>query len=540
MRVAVISLSLTLTFCALLSDIGQAANTTVSRSEARTWRADLAYLAEQLPKRHANAFHSVTRQQFEQAVARLHRRIPSLSRDHIVVEFMRLLAMIGDGHTTFADLSAVGWRILPVWFYVFVDGLFIQAATQEHADLAGARVIKIGELSAEQAMHMTNPLVPGENEMFVKAWMPTVLNVAEILHALGISRDKGAISLIIEKDGRRRTVVLQPIDPRVNTKWVDAGDSTSAPKPLWLKDPENHYWFEYLSDAQTLYLQFNQTQNKPDESFADFCQRVFEFVDRHTVERFVLDIRMNTGGRGSLNRPLLLGLMAAKKISQRGKLFTIIGRRTFSAAMGLAIELEKYTNTLFVGEPTGATLNGYGEGVFLKLPHSGLAVQYSALHFQSNPTDTRRWIAPQLAAELSSEDYRANRDRAMEAILNYRPERSLRSMMLDALASGRLDGALQTYREFKSNALHKFVDTEPELRRVGYRLFEMNRPNDALEIFKLNVAEHPRSANAHDDLADAYTRSGNKTLAIKNYEQSLKLNPKNWNAMDRLKELGRK
>ena len=56
-------------------------------------------------------------------------------------------------------------------------------------------------------------------------------------------------------------------------------------------------------------------------------------------------------------------------------------------------------------------------------------------------------------------------------------------------------------------------------------------------MFKLNVGLHPDSGNAYDSLAEAYMRSGQKDLAIENYNKSLEKNPKNEHARDKLKEL---
>jgi hypothetical protein len=56
------------------------------------------------------------------------------------------------------------------------------------------------------------------------------------------------------------------------------------------------------------------------------------------------------------------------------------------------------------------------------LPHSGLCRTASALWWQySDPRDDRPWIAPDIPAALWSEDYAANRDPAVEAILRYVP-----------------------------------------------------------------------------------------------------------------------
>src|SRR5215208_1868306 len=76
----------------------QKANQVLALSKAQ-WHEDLQYFARELPKRHKNLFHTVSREQFERAVADLDAAIPSLQGDQIVVRMLHLTAMIGDGHT---------------------------------------------------------------------------------------------------------------------------------------------------------------------------------------------------------------------------------------------------------------------------------------------------------------------------------------------------------------------------------------------------------------------------------------------------------
>jgi Flp pilus assembly protein TadD len=60
---------------------------------------------------------------------------------------------------------------------------------------------------------------------------------------------------------------------------------------------------------------------------------------------------------------------------------------------------------------------------------------------------------------------------------------------------------------------------------------------DAIAIFKRNVQEYPESWNVYDSLGEAYMKTGQKALAIANYEKSLELNPKDQNGVDMLKKL---
>jgi tetratricopeptide (TPR) repeat protein len=157
------------------------------------------------------------------------------------------------------------------------------------------------------------------------------------------------------------------------------------------------------------------------------------------------------------------------------------------------------------------------------------------------PGDDSPWKAPQLAAELTSEDYRTNRDPVMEIILNYKPCPPLDETMLDIILKQGMEAAIRHYREFKADPMNAYVDTVWPLRVVGRVLMNVHkRFPDAIEIFKFNIAEHSRSDFALFTLGEAYERSGDLKQAFEYYEKSLALNPKNWELVDRLKALREK
>jgi len=161
-------------------------------------------------------------------------------------------------------------------------------------------------------------------------------------------------------------------------------------------------------------------RDKPDEKFSDFCRRSFKFINENEVEALIIDIRSNSGGNGLLNQPLIHEIIKCEKINEKGKLFTIIGRGTVSAAMMLTVDLERHTRTIFVGEPTPASPNEISETNLITLPYSQLLVSASCIYWQNSLAwDRRIWIAPDIIAEMSSEDFKSNVDPAMNAILSY-------------------------------------------------------------------------------------------------------------------------
>lgn len=525
----------------------------ISAAEAEKWREDLRFMAEEMPKRHKNLFHAMTREQYETAVKTLNERIPSLTRNQIIVEFTRIVAMVGDGHTSIAGMMSdpkIGFRSYPLRLHFFKDGLFVMTASPEHSAAVGARVVKVGNASAEQAFNAIKGLVfhDHNNEFGLKASAPFVLVTPEVLHAVGLVEDMEKAQFVVEKDGKQMILELKPVvstDREAHSVWdyikpqgwVDARDAASAPTPLWLKNVRDLFWFEYLADSKTVYVQFNGVADKENETVADFSKRLFAFVEKNPVDRLILDLRWNGGGNNYLNKPLIVGLIKSK-VDERGKFFTIISRYTFSAAQNLVNELEKYTNTIFVGEPTGENVNFYGDAARIELPNSKLIVRASTLWWQNlDPRDRRLWTGPQIAAELTSKDYFTNNDPALKAILNYSPKKELTEQLMDAFSANDVQLAAKRFREFKNDPANTYLNTEATMNSFGYKLMGMKRLDEAIEIFKLNTEAYPQSSNVWDSLGEAYMNKGNKELAIKNYEKSLELDSSNGNAVQMLKRL---
>jgi hypothetical protein len=523
----------------------------VDRAEAERWREDLRFMVQEMPKFHNDLFHTMTREQFDAAVKKLDERIPTLARHQIIIEMARITAMVNDGHTNIYPTRdpKIGFRQLPVKLYFFKDGLFVRAVTNEHTRLVGAKVVRIGSASVEEAYKAVREIIGKDNEMDARFFAPHLLAMPEVLHALGLSDSPETVKFTFEIGGKQSTVELKPFgaaemmaadtDKSWMPKegWTDARGGKDS-KAFWLKDAENKFWYEYFSESKTVYVQFNEVHDKEGETIEAFSKRLFDFVEANPVERFILDLRLNRGGNGGLNKPLLLGLIKCAKINQRGKFFTVIGRSTFSAAQFLVNDLEKYTNTIFVGEPSGSKGNIYGDSRKIFLPNSRITVRVSVYFWQDwDPWDTREWTAPELTAELSSEDYRQNNDPALKMILAYVPQKSLTALLDESLTKGGIDLAVKNFKEFTDNPVNKYASTEQPLLEAGQRLLNEKKYDQAATLFEINAARNPNSYRAYFALGEAYSRIGKNELAIENFEKSLRLNPKDYDVIQRYKEM---
>ncbi|CAN5795310.1 hypothetical protein BH24GEM1_BH24GEM1_03360 [soil metagenome] len=519
----------------------------------RQWREDLAYLARELPRRHKHLFHTMRREQFDSALAVLDRKLPTLARHQVIVELARIVALVGDGHTNVAPTRdpKIGFRTYPVKLYFFKDGLFVRSAARKYADLVGAKVVRLGRLTTSQAYDAVRELIGRDNEMSARYFAPALLVMPEILHAIGAIDDPDNVPLLLEQAGARTVAVLEPSgsaammpsDTDVSwvpeSGWVDMRGVDGPRTPLWLRgDPRDNLRLEYLPESRTAYVQYNRVGDQPDETIAAFAGHLRAFLDSATVDRLVLDLRLNRGGDGTLNQPLLLSLIRSPKLEGPGRLFVLIGRSTFSAAQFLVHDLEEYTDTVFVGEPTAGKPNSYGDSRRITLPNSGVTVRASIFYWQrSHPLDERPWKGPDVAAELTSRDYRTNVDPPMREVLAYRPEPPLAERMRGAFAAGDSAGALKLHLAYKADPRHAYADTELELNALGYELLRQGRHGHAIVVLQLNTADHPGSSNAFDSLGEAYLESGRREEAIRSYERALALDPANENAVRMLEKL---
>ena len=98
------------------------------------------------------------------------------------------------------------------------------------------------------------------------------------------------------------------------------------------------------------------------------------------------------------------------------------------------------------------------------------------------------------------------------------------------------DHANAVYTDFKTGDAD-FKLEEGKVNDWGYSLLMDNHLSEAIEIFKFNIVLNPESANAYDSLGEAYAKSGQKDLAIANYEKSLAKNPDNAHAREQIEKL---
>ncbi|MEQ1933555.1 MAG: hypothetical protein ABL962_06715, partial [Fimbriimonadaceae bacterium] len=397
----------------------------MSRDEA--WRYDLWLYSREFRRIHLNASQKSTKEQLDLFVNSLNLEIPKLSDHQIRMRFMKLSAMIGDGHTILRGFDPAKAMQAPLAVFRFDDGYRIIAIEKSKSALLGAKIVKVAGHDAEEVLKASSPYTAKDNSMGDLAISPRYFVNAELLKGLGWLADTAAINYeVVDVNGKVSTLILATkAGPALAADLV--GIETSLPAvPLFLKDRSKPYWFEYLADTKTVYFQYNSVRNITEEPLTKFAEKLFEFIETNDVENLIVDARWNGGGNTFLSRPLVKGIISSKKVNRPGHLFVITGRHTFSAAQNFVTDLERSCEATFVGEPSGSSPNFTGESVLGTLPYSGMTYSISDLYWQRSwPMDARNWIAPDLPAPPSFADLRLGLDSAFEAIRAFLMKKSV-------------------------------------------------------------------------------------------------------------------
>ena len=125
---------------------------------------------------------------------------------------------------------------------------------------------------------------------------------------------------------------------------------------------------------------------------------------------------------------------------------------------------------------------------------------------------------------------------AQEYAWNYKFEGDIPTLGIIARVHGA-QAALDRYAELRKTGELQAERAEASLNQLGYSLLYSGHEKDAITVFQRNVQENPKSSNVYDSMGEAYAKIGEKDLAIASYEKSLQLDPKNQNAVERLKKL---
>ncbi|HEX5284681.1 MAG TPA: hypothetical protein VFW30_11240 [Bryocella sp.] len=407
-------------FCARLPALQSIAQpSTTPRLSSEQWHEDLKYLATELPKRHANAFHLLSETKFAEEVKQLDGALDHLDRDQIFVGMDRIENSIGDGHT-YIRVPAEA-PVFPVHFERFGEDYRL-VSTQDvpgAREALGGRLVSIDDTPVERAHELLLTLTPADETQSLRDVRATaLLNDGMVLHGLGITRERDAVRYVVRTDrGDDVTVEYhgEANEPRgaANTEILKPGWMSAVGHPaLYLQHADEGFWCTYLPESRTGYCNFRSYTDLKHTSRA-----LTELVKQNHPENLVIDLRLNPGGDWDLGLKYVVNpIRRMARINRSGHLFVLIGPRTFSAAMANAEHFRKRTKAILVGQPIGEKPNSYQEAREMVLPNSRWVARYS-VRFYRFVNGGENLIRPDQEIPESWEDFEKGRDPVMDWVV---------------------------------------------------------------------------------------------------------------------------
>ncbi|WP_111710120.1 serine hydrolase domain-containing protein [Lutibacter citreus] len=102
------------------------------------------------------------------------------------------------------------------------------------------------------------------------------------------------------------------------------------------------------------------------------------------------------------------------------------------------------------------------------------------------------------------------------------PKYQIEKEMAKKILGEDIDKGIRVYHELKSDTI-QYSTSEGTINGLGYRLLGEDKIDAALEVFKLNTEEYPKSANTYDSYGDALIKKGDSINALKNYKRCFKI-----------------
>jgi hypothetical protein len=537
-----------------LASVLFAFSATGSGANTVTWQEDLDYLVGAIEQVHPNPFTKIGRAEFESKVDVLRNSISGMSDEEVSLEFMRLVALLEDGHSFVEPIAGNQFdREFPFRLYRFLDGVFITAIGKEHSRYAGSQVLKIGGMDVEEVWRRSAALLGADNRLGALSNAPLLLSNATVLRLLGVTDQEDTLELVVRpKDASgNETLQFDAIESEFDfsyrywgeiwgpayekANYVTAFDGRSSDDfygdnsdlPLHLRN-RKAYWAHFDAPGNFADIQINNMTetNQDGQSFADFVSSVFEGIDQTAADKVIVDLRYNIGGDGSLVNTFVHELIRHDAVNQKGNLYVVAGRATFSAGVMLVHALQEHTQATFVGEPPGAHFQQYGDATSFTLPSGRLKVHLSTIYHQlSSYTLDQDAMQIEFPAQFSSRHYFDGQDPALDLILTDR-----RLTVLEVFENEGATAGLDAYRRERDRLGN--VDwwtpfTLQDIGELGDRFRQNERWDDALAVYELGLERNSTDWRYWSRLAELHDELGHNLEAIKYFEGALASDPFN-------------
>lgn len=197
----------------------------------------------------------------------------------------------------------------------------------------------------------------------------------------------------------------------------------------------------------------------------------------------------------------------------------------------------------YSGKTNDGEYTGYGFGWFLQynpgeprvINHSGGWVGF--VTFLHNEVDTKSGFI--ILSNNSGEHFRSvfgNVEKLRAGASYELPKTTVFKEMAKKIYAKDVNAAITFYNNVKADTINYQV-SESDINRLGYLLINEDKVDVATQIFKLNISDHPTSANVYDSYGDALLMKGDSINALENFKKCFEMDSSLLYAKDKAEAL---
>jgi len=392
--------------------------------ESIDWDYEIRLLEKDLVKKHPNAYFYFDSLSFHRKMVEIIPKAYTQSIFSTAVMLQQAVALLGDAHTMVNYHYLVEKQLMiPMTSYWFEEGLYILETEERYQELLGKKLHAINQHPIQEVIDSMATLMVNENPSLLKNRLPDMLNWVQLLQHFGFA-DTCALQLqVTDETGRMESIAIDFPVVREKSVFLEIPET-----PIGWEDQRSFFWKRYLGDEKLYYIQYNRCWSRESEklfgsgasalfmpSYREFEKELIKELKKKSIDKLVFDMRFNGGGN-SLQGTRLIRKISKINFRGEGKIYVLIGRKTFSSAIINTIDFMRMTPAILVGEETGGRPNHFGEVRRFVLPESRLIVSHSTKYFREMEKEDPPSLKPKLQAPIFFREYLKGIDPALEVV----------------------------------------------------------------------------------------------------------------------------
>lgn len=405
-----------LTILLLLINILPSCSVSTQNTFSNSKLEDLNYFCENLEKNHKNLYANISKETFIAEKQKITEKINDMSDSDFYFSLKHLLSLVGDAHTSlyFSDSKYKHLNALCFAVAKYGDNWYLMMLEEGNEQYLGCKLLRINDMDINEIFERSKSIISYENNAWAEYCFSNTINFKESLEYLNIVEKGEIIKLQIEDcNGNIKNLKIKSM----NEQEVLSAKIVSVIQKNTPKTTPRGIYSSMQLDNNSYYIQYNSCRETPDLSMKDFVSIVRDQINKNSYKKIIIDLRYNLGGSSPIFEPMISELSKLQN-DKHFKVYTIIGKNTFSSAIINAIQTKDQLNSILVGTPTGGNVNGYGEIESFTLRNTPITVGYSTKYFELIYEYEKDSLYPDIYVEQNFEDYLNGVDREVDIILN--------------------------------------------------------------------------------------------------------------------------